>query len=375
MGEYILAGRDAELFTDYNLTHSSDYTGVYDLYDLSGTLLIGGFREFEYVEEQELFKFLFGGKWGHNCDRIDDWNDIYHEYNSFNSANARWLITDKELRAIKLTKDNEKYVFSKGFKITITKRNKNNRTVNYWNCPLDILFKSCPTIAGQYLIAESEDHATDLSVFSATQYYAIRLSDGKESALYDEVKHINDNLFFVRLGGNVGIVDFDGNIILPITYVALTYPIYSYMFGVMETKDGVCNVSLIDLNADCIQEYRAVSNAKLSDVLTSMRYGLLGIYVNEDCRGLKSISVYRKHVFDKEFQELINPYQEETKHSKFSKCYWFSNHSKLQMEKSYNDDGGEDYDGYMRDSWDAMTDGMYGDMPDGFDGDYSFLGR
>ena len=30
---------------------------------------------------------------------------------------------------------------------------------------------------------------------------------------------------------------------------------------------------------------------------------------------------------------------------------------------------------YMKDSWDAMTDGMYGDMPDGFDGDYDFLGR
>lgn len=29
----------------------------------------------------------------------------------------------------------------------------------------------------------------------------------------------------------------------------------------------------------------------------------------------------------------------------------------------------------MRESWDAMTDGMYGDMPDGFDGDYDFLGR
>lgn len=26
------------------------------------------------------------------------------------------------------------------------------------------------------------------------------------------------------------------------------------------------------------------------------------------------------------------------------------------------------------DVWDAMTDGMYGDMPEGFDGDYSFLG-
>ncbi len=29
----------------------------------------------------------------------------------------------------------------------------------------------------------------------------------------------------------------------------------------------------------------------------------------------------------------------------------------------------------MRDSWDAMTDGMYGDMTEGFDGDYDFLGR
>ena len=34
----------------------------------------------------------------------------------------------------------------------------------------------------------------------------------------------------------------------------------------------------------------------------------------------------------------------------------------------------EDYD-YARDTWDAITDGMYGDMPDGFDGDYSFMGR
>ncbi len=28
----------------------------------------------------------------------------------------------------------------------------------------------------------------------------------------------------------------------------------------------------------------------------------------------------------------------------------------------------------MRDTWDAMTDGMYGDMPEGFAGDFDFLG-
>ena len=33
------------------------------------------------------------------------------------------------------------------------------------------------------------------------------------------------------------------------------------------------------------------------------------------------------------------------------------------------------YEYNERDVWDAMTDGMYGDMPDGFDDDYSFLGH
>ena len=38
------------------------------------------------------------------------------------------------------------------------------------------------------------------------------------------------------------------------------------------------------------------------------------------------------------------------------------------MERRY-----DDYD-YMADTWDTMTDGMYGDMPEGFDGDFDFLG-
>lgn len=30
---------------------------------------------------------------------------------------------------------------------------------------------------------------------------------------------------------------------------------------------------------------------------------------------------------------------------------------------------------YKEETWDAMTDGMYGDMPSNFDGDYSFMGE
>lgn len=48
---------------------------------------------------------------------------------------------------------------------------------------------------------------------------------------------------------------------------------------------------------------------------------------------------------------------------------------RINREHSYD----HDYDyyeepDYAQDTWDAMTDGMYGDMPEGFDGDYSFLG-
>ena len=43
-----------------------------------------------------------------------------------------------------------------------------------------------------------------------------------------------------------------------------------------------------------------------------------------------------------------------------------------EMSRRY-DDYNDDHD-WMQDTWDAMTDGMYGDMPDGFDGDFDFLG-
>ena len=60
--------------------------------------------------------------------------------------------------------------------------------------------------------------------------------------------------------------------------------------------------------------------------------------------------------------------------------YWFSKDIHVSFgddddEDDYYDDRGDDDWDYERETWDAMTDGMYGDMPDGFDGDYSFMGR
>ena len=48
-------------------------------------------------------------------------------------------------------------------------------------------------------------------------------------------------------------------------------------------------------------------------------------------------------------------------------CHLKKNRNNLQTQVRNN------Y-GWRQDTWDAMTDGMYGDMPDGFDGDFDYLG-
>lgn len=47
------------------------------------------------------------------------------------------------------------------------------------------------------------------------------------------------------------------------------------------------------------------------------------------------------------------------------------NEDEDEDDSYYSESEQEDY---MRDTWDAMTNGMYGDMPEGFDGDFDFLG-
>ena len=48
------------------------------------------------------------------------------------------------------------------------------------------------------------------------------------------------------------------------------------------------------------------------------------------------------------------------------------------VEKDYYDntpyDNYDDGNDWEEEAWYAMTDGMYGDMPENFDGDYDFLG-
>ena len=51
--------------------------------------------------------------------------------------------------------------------------------------------------------------------------------------------------------------------------------------------------------------------------------------------------------------------------------YMNIDNSRNSEERQYHYDN---YEYTLEDTWDAMTDGMYGDMPEGWDGDLVFLG-
>ena len=53
----------------------------------------------------------------------------------------------------------------------------------------------------------------------------------------------------------------------------------------------------------------------------------------------------------------------------------FESQERIKEEDDSWPDYEPDYNDYERDTWNAMTDGQYGDMPEGFDGDYDFTGH
>ena len=83
--------------------------------------------------------------------------------------------------------------------------------------------------------------------------------------------------------------------------------------------------------------------------------------------------MFRPSIFDESFASEINNESNNKFYNQFEICYWFSNdYDLLKTESDYNNDGNIDDLDYDRENWYAMTDGMYGDLPEGFDGDYSF---
>lgn len=378
---YILGGRDGSMLGEGqhgNNYYESEYGGVYDLFDFDGNLLIGGFREFKLISSHDLLLFKFGGFWKQDCEDYDEWgNSIYYYSYHFEKGNSRWLAVDKDFNSIILQNNGKKRSFSKHIG-TITKTKENDKIVNYWNMPLEVFSINEPYIDKGIMICSND-----------SEQYAVRISDGLQSSKYKRIEMIDEKTFFsTEIINNkelVGIASLSKNtsdirIINPINEntCILTYPVDGFVFGISEIDDSNCKVSLYNINEKGFIPMPAISSVNEWTLLDMIKKGLLHISLRDAEMNLKRISVIKKDVFDKAFGSLVSEEETASPKSSSNPPYWYTEDFRLSKLKNQYDDNYQDYrddPDYMRDTWDAMTDGMYGDMPDGFDGDFDFLGR
>lgn len=368
---YILGGRDGSMlgkgFYGQNY-YESEYGGVYDMYDVEGNLLIGGFREFKLLKSQNLYLFKFGGYW------VEDEDDYHCHSYYFEKGNSRWLAVDKDFNSIKL-EDNGK---RKSFYHHIGNMNEFDDT-NYWNIPLKYFSIDEPYIENDVMICGCLDDF---------EQYAVRISDGLSSFVYDRIEMIDDNIFFFTMFDHnvdfVGIASLskDEDIILidpenEETYI-LTYPKDGFVFGVSKIDESNCKVVLYNIKEVGFNPIIAISKVNEHDLFEMIKQGLLQIFIIDSKVGLQRISVIKRDIFEDSFQSLINITESVQKKDSTELYYWYSQEKELSNTEEQDEFDYQNYENetdYRRDNWDAMTDGMYGDMPDGFDGDYSFLGH
>lgn len=378
---YILGGRDGSMLGEGQHEHNyyeAEYGGVYDMFDFDGNLLIGGFREFKLISSHDLLLFKFGGFWKQDCEDYDEWgNSIYYYSYHFEKGNSRWLAVDKDFNSIILQNNGKKRSFSKHIG-TITKTKENDKIVNYWNMPLEVFSINEPYIDKGIMICSND-----------SEQYAVRISDGLQSSKYKRIEMIDEKTFFfteiINSKELVGIASLSKNtsdirIINPINEntCILTYPVDGFVFGISEIDDSNCKVSLYNINEKGFIPMPAISSVNEWTLLDMIKKGLLHISLRDAEMNLKRISVIKKDVFDKAFGSLVSEEETASPKSSSNPPYWYTEDFRLSKLKNQYDDNYQDYrddPDYMRDTWDAMTDGMYGDMPDGFDGDFDFLGR
>jgi len=351
--KYILAGREGFILG----SDEDAYRGIYDLYTKNGELIFGGFRQFEEINNHYIFSL--------------NWND-------------NWLALDKNLLSVNLGSEGNQVQFKKGFVASITINNKDEETrivsneeeveteentnTHHYNFDKSLLLNEKPQFIGEYMITTERGLSR-----------AIRLSDGVPSEYHNEIYPINEKLLFARDKNKVGIVSFEDPSILPMDYFAFTYPVNNYLFAFKDEQDSNCSVDLILIMDSKISILNAISSKPREDIIELILNGSFIITPKPSENGLKSISVYQPTIFDDGFASEINNKSEGFLCYPFETIYWFSNDSALIEPKHqyYQDDYRENYRDddfdYERETWDAMTDGMYGDYP-GSGIDYDTIG-
>ena len=343
-GDFILAGRDGTLF--WGTCHHS---GVYDLYTRSGEFIFGGFDAFN--KKGDYYLFLLNG------DKDSDDREC---------KKSRWLVLDKNLLSVKRGKDRKRVQFKKGFNVTVREEEKDHRRTYYYNLDVQLLVKERPDFTDKYMLTMDKNRAQ-----------AIRLTDGKSTGFYDEIYPLNADLFAVVNENKCGIVSINNKIVLPFEYFAMTVPVNGCSIAFKDIDKNTCSVDLIASSGRTISSSTVIASKSRREILSGLRDGKFRMTPIEGGVGLQSIGLGSASLLDEPFASLIASGSSGKRYNSYDYSpYCLPSSFLIKPDKSFyeeEDDEGCDL-GNDRLNWDAMTDGMEGNMPDDFDGDFSFMG-
>ncbi len=301
--EFCLARRTSEI-------HLENITPVYDLFNSSGELLLGGFDQFKYIKEYDFFVFLFGARYvyEHEDDR----------YPTFDASWGRYVITDKDLSTVLPLENGSRYQFSKGQEVRLSsslvrKNNSLKKELVYdANFPIEISLRYFPSFYNGFILTRG-----------AGESRAIRISDGKATANFDAICGIEGELFFVLQDKKVGIIDWEGSSIIPLEYDIMTYPVNGYYLGFKFSapytknpnsmlkrvfdRQNECKVFLIyDIEKQPRIQLVFSQRVARDCVLMDIADGYYQFHPLENEVGLKSLSVNKLSVFNEDFATRIS---------------------------------------------------------------------
>lgn len=325
--DFIVAGRDGRYFPDDDnddyCWYGSNYSGVYDLYNKNGELLIGGFREFEYDERNEIFIFFFGGDWKEYSVLDDDWNNIHIKGYKFDRGDGLWLFLDKDFKTILRDKVGNSKSFEKSFIGKITSKKERDQIRYISNMPIEFMAKGFSHVAKNSIIINDSN-----SIYHKSQ--AVNIQTGRKTKFYSKIEQITETLFFFAEDKKVGIANIRKELIKDCVFI--TYPINDFYFIAKEIDESNSYLELRCLKDKNIQ-IMAISKIRTSKLISHTEIGCLKMEFDKNKTDLESIIMPRHDIFDESFIRKIS--LKESGYFCSKDIYWFSNDYRMEEERKF----------------------------------------
>lgn len=335
---FILAGRNGTMLHCNNDrdNYCSEYSGVYDLYAPDGDLIFGGFSDFFYNKENELYAFFLGGEWEYcavYCEEI-----TIYDY-ELKRETGNWLFLDKNLRSIIKDKNGECVAFNKG---VIYESDTSN-------IPSEIMIHRYHKIVDCNIIVGADDYDEDGELYPV--YAVINIKTGQQSDFYPYLKYAGNSMFFFAgfaeegdfpindFGDKLGILNAE-EIIAPNEYLFFTFPVNGFFFGaIRDILYGHYTLQLFSLRDEtfCLTAIEEIEIEKLIDYTIR---GSFKIELDGNGVDVKNIILPKLELFDESFAKCVSKKESHYWCPAFKNVYWYSTDYIMSKE---NYDAGFDY--------------------------------